>query len=206
MNADKYNLEVLNKIDLFFQLFNDMSDLVYLTKMEKDGQFSYVLANEPAKKISRLTDQSFDKPLGEVLPAEVFKIIEAKYKLAIEKGGPITYEDMIVVPSISSKRHQYKYAAGQVVYWESEITPVFNQDGVCTHLLAIVRDVTDRRQRENELKRLYDRFELVWNSVADAMYTFDRNENFVSVNQSFVNLLGWTEEEITNNHSISIIP
>jgi hypothetical protein len=33
MNTDKYNLEVLNKIDLFFQLFNDMSDLVYLTKV-----------------------------------------------------------------------------------------------------------------------------------------------------------------------------
>ncbi|MEH7076499.1 diguanylate cyclase domain-containing protein [Neobacillus drentensis] len=206
MNADKYNLEVLNKIDLFFQLFDDMSDLVYLTKVEKDGQFSYVLANEPAKIFSGLTNQSFNKPLGEVLPEVVFKIIETKYKQAIVERRPITYEDMIVVPQNHPKRPQYKYVPGQVVYWESEITPVFNQDGVCTHLLAVVRDVTERRERENELKRLNDRFELVWNSVADAMYIFDRNENFVSVNKSFVNLLGWTEEEITKDHTITIIP
>ncbi|MEH7154669.1 diguanylate cyclase domain-containing protein [Neobacillus drentensis] len=206
MNADKYNLEVLNKIDLFFQLFDDMSDLVYLTKVEKDGQFSYVLANEPAKIFSGLTNQSFNKPLGEVLPEVVFKIIETKYKQAIVERRPITYEDMIVVSQNHPKRPQYKYVPGQVVYWESEITPVFNQDGVCTHLLAVVRDVTERRERENELKRLNDRFELVWNSVADAMYIFDRNENFVSVNKSFVNLLGWTEEEITKDHTITIIP
>jgi diguanylate cyclase (GGDEF)-like protein/PAS domain S-box-containing protein len=206
MNTDKYNLEVLNKIDLFFQLFNDMSDLVYLTKVEKDGQFSYVLANEPAKKFSGLTDLSFGKPLAEVLPEEAFRIIDTKYKQAIATREPITYEDKIVVPLSHFKRLNYKYAVGQLVYWESTITPVFNQDGVCTHLLAVVRDITDRKQRENELKRINDRFELVWNSVADAMYTFDRNENFVSVNQSFVNLLGWTEAEIINDRTISIIP
>lgn len=83
MNTDKYNLEELNKIDLFFQLFNDMSDLVYLTKVEKDGQFSYVLANKPAKIFSGLTDQSFGKPIGEVLPEEAFRIIDTKYKQTI---------------------------------------------------------------------------------------------------------------------------
>lgn len=204
MNADKYNFEELNKIDLFFQLFNDMSDLVYLTKVEEDGRFSYVLANEPAKLFSGLTDKSFGKPLKKVLSTEVFKIIEAKYKQAIAVREPITYEDKVFLPP--SHNVSLKYAVGQLVYWESTITPVFNQNGVCTHLLAVVRDITERKQKENELKRINDRFELVWNSVADAMYTFDRNENFVSVNKSFINLLGWTEEEIINDRTISIIP
>jgi PAS domain S-box-containing protein len=66
--------------------------------------------------------------------------------------------------------------------------------------------LTDRKQKENELKRINDRLELVWNSTADAMYTFDIYENFVSVNKSFEQLLGWTEEEITIDHTISIIP
>lgn len=68
------------------------------------------------------------------------------------------------------------------------------------------RDITERKERENELKRINDRIELVWNSVADAMYTFDRHQNFVSVNKSFENLLGWTEAEITTDRTISIIP
>jgi diguanylate cyclase (GGDEF)-like protein/PAS domain S-box-containing protein len=206
MNADKYNLEVLNKIDLFFKLFNNMSDLVYLTKVENNGRFSYVVANEPAQFFSGLTANSFDKPLEEVLPEEVFKIIEVKYKQAIAVREPITYEDKIVVPPSYSNRSNNKYAPGQLVYWESTITPVCNQNEECTHLLAVVRDITERKERENELKRINDRFELVWNSVADAMYTFDRHENFVSFNKSFENLLGWTEEEIITDRTISIIP
>lgn len=207
MSADKNILETLNKIDLFSQLFNNMSDLVYVTKVGKDGKFSYVLANEPAMSFSGLTTKSFGKPLEEVLPKAVFNIIEAKYKQAIDSGEPITYEDKILVsPSFSSNKPNNKYAPGQLVYWESTITPVCNQNGECTHLLAIVRDITERKERENDLKRMNDRFELVWNSAADAMYTFDRHQNFVSVNKSFINLLGWTEEEILNDRTISIIP
>jgi len=206
MSADKNNLESLIKIDLFFQLFNGMSDLVYLTKVGKDGQFSYVLANEPAQYFSGLTSKSFGKPLEEVLPEEVFHIIEEKYKQAITTKATITYEDRIVVPPSYSNRLNNKYAPGQFVYWESTITPLCNQEEECTHLLAVVRDVTERKERENELKRMNDRFELVWNSAADAMYTFDRHQNFVSVNKSFINLLGWTEEKILNDRTISIIP
>ncbi|WHY68132.1 diguanylate cyclase [Neobacillus sp. SuZ13] len=206
MSENKNNLESLNKIDLFFQLFNDMSDLVYLTKVGKDGQFSYVLANEPAQNFSGLTSKSFGKPIEEVLPEEVFHIIEEKYKQAITARESITYEDRIVVPPSYSNRLNNKYSPGQFVYWESTITPLWNQEEECTHLLAVVRDVTERKERENELKRMNDRFELVWNSTADAMYTFDRHQNFVSVNKSFINLLGWTEGEILNDWTISIIP
>jgi diguanylate cyclase (GGDEF)-like protein/PAS domain S-box-containing protein len=203
--GDQYNIEVLNKIELFFQLFNDMSDLVYLTKVENDNKLSYVLANKPAMKFSGLTSESFGKSINEVLPIEASQIIETKYREAIALKEPITYEDKIVLRPLVNIQN-YKYAPNQIVYWESTITPVFNQDGLCTHLLAVVRDITDRKQKEMDLKRANDRFELVWNSVADAMYIFDKDEQFVSVNQAFEKLLGWTEEEIVNNRSISIIP
>ena len=60
--GDHYNLEVLHNIDLFFQLFNNMSDLVYLTKVDNDDKFSYVLANKPAMEFSGLTAESFGNP------------------------------------------------------------------------------------------------------------------------------------------------
>ncbi|WP_179301774.1 PAS domain-containing protein [Neobacillus jeddahensis] len=148
MNIDLYNLEVLNKIALFFQLFNNMSDLVYLTKVDEDRQFSYILANEPATKFSGLTTQSFGKPLSKVLPLGVYKKIEAKYLLALTTKEPITYEDKFIVPPTLSNLAEMKYAANQVVYWESTITPVINQDGKCTHLLVVVRNITDRKEKE----------------------------------------------------------
>jgi diguanylate cyclase (GGDEF)-like protein/PAS domain S-box-containing protein len=202
---EKFNLEILNRIDLFFQLFNNMTDLVFLTKVE-NGTYSYVLANKPAMALVGISDEAFGKPINEVLPKKAYQLIESKYKEAMEKKKPIKYEDKITVPPALTNGKNYKYSPNQLIYWESTITPVFNQNGDCTHMLAIVRDITDQRQKENEIKRIKDRLELVWNSVADAMYTFDKNENFVSVNKSFENLLGRTEEEIVNKRSISIIP
>ena len=203
--TEKFNINELNRMDLFFELFNNITDLVFLTKVMNDNSFSYVLANKPGKELWGLVESDFGKPMHEVLPYEAYKVIEEKYKETMEKKEPITYDERIVLPPALSHLHK-QYTPNQFVYWESTITPVFNQDGVCTHLLAIVRDITDRKQKAIELKRVNDRFGLVWNSVADAMYTFDKNEKFVSVNKSFENLLGWTEAEILSNPTISIVP
>ncbi|MCM3764002.1 sensor domain-containing diguanylate cyclase [Neobacillus niacini] len=193
----------LNGNHLFFKLFNDMSDLVYLTKVGEDQSLSYELANESAMEFSGLTVESFGKPLQEVLPEKVFKVIEGEYQEAMAKGEPITYEDSVEAPP--GFKH-YKSSANQHVYWESQITPIFDKAGNCSYLLAVVRDITERKQKEDELKRANDRFELVWNSVADVMYIFDENERFTKVNKSFEKLLGWTEKEILLDDSISIIP
>ncbi|MBO0959001.1 diguanylate cyclase [Neobacillus sp. MM2021_6] len=193
----------LNKNNLLLKLFNDMSDLVYLTKVGDNNTLSYELANVPAMEFSGLTAESFGKPLNEVVTEKVYKVIEAKYREAMIKGEPITYEQQMKLPPnlISDK-----YPSRQIVHWESKITPVYNQSGVCTHLLAVVRDIHDRKQKEYELKRANDRFELVWNSVADVMYTFDKNQRFRAINKAFEKLLGWSGKEILNDGSISIIP
>ncbi|WP_462408798.1 PAS domain-containing protein [Neobacillus sp. Marseille-QA0830] len=194
----------LNQLDIFFKLFNMISDLVFLTKVEEDYEFSYVLANKPAKELWGLNDAMMGTPLGGILPRDIYETIKANYIEALKKKEPITYVDKVEVtrgdnPSGNNLYLPYKY-------WESIITPVLNQDGACTHLLAIVRDITARKQKENELKRVRDRIDLLWNSVADAMYFFDTKENFLGVNQSFEQIFGWTKEEILHDENISIIP
>ncbi|MEH7096110.1 sensor domain-containing protein [Neobacillus vireti] len=145
--VSKDNLNFLNK-DLFFKLFNNMSDLVYLTSVEDNGQFSYVLANEPAKNFSGLTSDCYGKSIKEVLQPEVYSVIEDKYLQVLATKKPVKYEDKIVLstPMNHSKNH--------VVYWESTVTPVVNQEGQCTHLLAVVRDVTERKKYEQQLKHM----------------------------------------------------
>jgi diguanylate cyclase (GGDEF)-like protein/PAS domain S-box-containing protein len=198
--VEKINLEIINRPDLFYQLINNMTDLVYLTKVNRDKSLSYVVLNKPAKDLYGLTNEAFGKPIQEVLPKNAYQIFKSKYEEAMEKRKPIKYEDMVSVSSLSQNSNN------EVIYWESTITPVFNHDGECTHLLAIVRNLTEQRQKENEIKRINDRLELVWNSVADVMFTFDKNQNIVSVNKTFEKLLGWTAEGLAKDKSLSIIP
>lgn len=203
---DKINLETINRMDLFFQLFSNMRDLVFLTEIDHEGTFRYVLANQPAMGLLGLTEDSFGKPINQVLPESAFELIQTNYYEAMERKEPVTYEDQFIVPLALTTLETNTYSPNQLIYWESTITPVFNQEGECTHFLAIVRDITERREKQNELKRANDRFELIWNSVADAMYTFDKRGHFVSVNKSFEKIFGWKEEELLKDHSIGIYP
>jgi diguanylate cyclase (GGDEF)-like protein/PAS domain S-box-containing protein len=201
-----FNSEELKHIDPFIEIFNNMSELVFMTKVENGRDFHYVFANEPAKNFVGLTDESFGKPISDFHSYEACKLIEANYLKAIVKKKAVTYEDKVIVTPNLTRLETDKYSTNQVVYWETIITPIFNHDGVCTHLIGVVRDITDRKMKEKELKRVKNRLELVWNSTADAMYTFGIDESFVDVNAAFEKLLGWTEEEILNDPTISIIP
>ncbi len=206
MRITNFNNEVLKNIDLFFNIFDNMSDMVFLTEVINGDQFRYVLANESAKKMVGLKNDSFGKNIHEVLPEEAFKRIYIKYREAMVKKEPLTYEEKMVIP------HNYLEQGNKLrlpynhICWESTITPVFNKENRCTHLLAIVRDITDRKMKEKELKRVNDRLNLIWDSAADAIYTFDSNQRFVNVNKAFEKLLGWTEAELLDDHRISIIP
>jgi diguanylate cyclase (GGDEF)-like protein/PAS domain S-box-containing protein len=195
-----YSSEILNRPDLFYQLINNMTDLVFLTKVNRDKSLSYVVLNTPAKDLYGLTNESFGRPIEDVLPKNAYHIVKSKYEEAMEKKKPIKYEDMVTVSNLPQN------STNEVIYWESTITPVFNQEGECTHLLAIVRNLTEQREKENEIQRIKERLELVWNSVADVMFTFDKNENIVSVNKAFEKLLGWTAVDLVKDKSISIIP
>lgn len=83
--VEKYSLEILNRPDLFYQLINNMTDLVFLTKVNPDKSLSYVVLNKPAKDLYGLTNESFGKPIQEVLPKNAYHIVKSKYKEAMEK-------------------------------------------------------------------------------------------------------------------------
>jgi diguanylate cyclase (GGDEF)-like protein/PAS domain S-box-containing protein len=190
----KINFHLLSNIDLFLKIFNNLTDLVYLIEVDGDGHYRYLLANEPAKKFVGLPDTAFGKLIDDYLPKKVADFIKQKYLEAIEAKGTISYEDKMEI------------TLNHPTYWESKITPIYNTEGDCTHLLVVARDITERKAKQRELKKIKERLELIWNSAADAVFTIDTNAEFVSVNQAFTKLFGWTEEELLSDKSISIIP
>ncbi|MBM6616649.1 sensor domain-containing protein [Bacillus suaedaesalsae] len=149
---DNFNIELFKKFDIFIKIFNSIYDMVYITKVEEDGHFSYLLANDAAKRFIGLTEESFGKRLDEIMPKGAAQIISKKYQQAIEMKNEISYEEKMNVPPHIT--NHVKYAPNDIVYWESSITPIFDDNGSCTHLFAIVRDITERKENEEKLKRL----------------------------------------------------
>jgi len=126
---DRYNIEILNRLDLFFQLFNNKKELVFLTKVDSETSFSYILANQPAKALYGISGRAFGEPMETILLEEKYLKMVEKYNKAIKFKEPITYFE---IPSTSEKN-----TIQLVDYSKSTITPVFNQDNLCTHVLSI---------------------------------------------------------------------
>lgn len=127
--------------ELRLSILDGISDLVFLMKVEQ-GSFTYAFLNHAAKKYTGLTDQALGKTFDQVLPASVASMLEDIYQKVLHTKETYTFEDVFVAPN----KNRY--------YGQSNITPVINENGICTHILAITRDVTDSREYEERLEKL----------------------------------------------------
>jgi len=62
--------------------------------------------------------------------------------------------------------------------------------------LAIVRDITDRREREGELEL----YEEMLNAVPDLVYAIDETGRFIAINEAGRELTGWDPDEAIGEH------
>lgn len=57
------------------------------------------------------------------------------------------------------------------LYWESaSISPVFDVNGTITHIIAIKEDITERKQTEHELQKLYEDIKMSDEMIQESLY------------------------------------
>ncbi|MFY9261360.1 MAG: diguanylate cyclase [Gallionella sp.] len=84
--------------------------------------------------------------------------------------------------------------------------PLRNAKGDIIALLAVTRDMTERRQIEDALRISHDNIELLLNSMAEGVYGVDDQGNCTFVNRSFLRMLGYQDRsEVVGKHIHSLI-
>lgn len=120
--------------DILTSLFHHMSDMFFLMSVEEDLQFRYVMMNPVAMQVAGLTEDAYGKLIDDVFPEEKASLLNSVYRKAVQSGKPIHYT-----------------TEGKVI-GESILTPVFNSEGVCSHVFAVTRDITERKKLESKLE------------------------------------------------------
>lgn len=82
-------------------------------------------------------------------------------------------------------------------YWlELDITPLFNDMGRCTHFVAVERNISERKQRETELRQAQERFELVSLATNDVIWDWDFENNKIWWSENMSNVFGYALSEL----------
>ncbi len=170
--------------NLLRTLIDNLPDLVYV----KDTESRYVLSN-PAH-MAFLGVASLEAVIGKTLldfyPAELAENFRADDQTVMQFGQPlISREEQAVVPW-----------TGQAVWNLTTKVPLRDDSGKIIGLLGISRDITKRKQAEEEVARRKQFFESLFVNSPVAIVTLDPNQLITSCNPAFEKLFGYTQDQV----------
>jgi PAS domain S-box-containing protein len=182
----------------FTSIFDVIVDLVFLMKVDGDS-FRYIYVNLSAKKVLNMEDNIVGKRLEEAAPKEVSRKLAKKYMQARLTKKPLKFRDTL------------KTVNG-VFHGETTLSPIITEDGECSYVMAIVRDITERVQKEqqlhetqNKLVKQQKRLHSLIDHNGDAVIELDLEGNFVHVNKKMTEVTGHQEHELLGTSFIPLI-
>jgi PAS domain S-box-containing protein len=81
-------------------------------------------------------------------------------------------------------------------WMETHATPLRGADGAIMALLAVTRDVTERRRAEAALRQRERDYRLLMDQAVDAIFVVDQEGHYLDVNRQACELTGYTREEL----------
>jgi PAS domain S-box-containing protein len=169
-------------------IFNGVSDLIFLIGVEPGPHFRYLAVNPSLLKITGFPQEKIvNRTVEEVFPPAEAAAVAENYEAAVRAELPITYEEQRNLPS------------GRLMF-ETTLTPVFDEQGKCTHLLGTSHDITARKRAEEALQESESRYRNLFENANDAIVTFTLEGTVTHVNRGLEVLLGWSREKVIAQH------
>jgi len=123
-------------------IYDQISELVVLVQTRPGDHFRFAFANRAYLEAMGLPEkEAAGLRIEEILPKAIAESMIERCREAIRKGAPARYEEYLDLTT------------GRLAV-ETTLTPVLNEQDVCTHLLWVGRNITERKQAEREAVRL----------------------------------------------------
>lgn len=185
-------VELRNSEELFRNTFNHAA--VGIAQIEPDGKF-------------RKTNPKFEEITG-----------FSKDELSRMSFDKITHPDDLEKESAIINRvlngeidsfdieKRYIHKNGHTVWIELFSNVVRNEAGNVKYAVASVVDITDRKEKENELQSLLDDQTIILNNVPVYIFFKDTENTILRISQAVADVTGLPKEQIEGVHSREIYP
>jgi PAS domain S-box-containing protein len=95
---------------------------------------------------------------------------------------------------------------GRRLWLETHAVPLRNERNEITALLAVTRDITDRKRSEQALKESERRYRDLFENANDPIFFLDADRRYVDVNRRAVELFGYSKDEFLAMSIFDVIP
>ncbi|MFC2084202.1 PAS domain S-box protein [Bacteroidota bacterium] len=196
------NGEVENLVE--FSL--DISERKKAEKALKDSEEHYRTLIELSPDSIALTDLKGNFSLVNKKCAEILGYRNPEYMIgesSIEHIAPEDRERLIrnaeeAITEKSTKTAEFRYLRkdGSSFIGEANGYPLLDERQNPFAFLSIVRDITERKKMEEDLKESEQRFRVLFESAPDAYYLSDLKGNIVDGNKAAEDLVGYKRKEL----------
>ena len=170
----------------FRSLVENTSDCI--CEVDPEGRFTYLspqfrnlLGYAPADFIGRSP--------RDLIPEQEAAQVDAGFKAIVAARQPF-----------SGVQHHNICKDGRVITVEIGGIPIFDPAGEYRGMRGITRDITPRIQAEQQRRESEERYRMLFNNMADAIFIIDLEGNFLSVNAQACRQYGYTREAFQKLH------
>lgn len=179
-------------VSVFKSSFDFIKDLVFLMEVDEKNSLRYIYLNNSALKILNLNESVFGSRIEEILSENQSKLLIQKYKLVQSTKKPIEFTNELITEK------------GDFI-GETSLSPILTEEGECRFILAIVRDITERKQNEQKLKENQKRLNSLIEHNGDAVFELNLDGNFISTNNMVTEITGYNKQDLIGRSFVPLI-
>ncbi|GAI85454.1 unnamed protein product, partial [marine sediment metagenome] len=152
----------------------------------KDLESCYIIANNK-------TLETFGLPKEKVIEKNDYELMSNK------KEAKKNIEDDQLVFKTSKPKETIKHMTGAdgKEYWFQAIkVPQYDRKGNIVGLVGIARDITERKQAEEEIIRTKEYLQNIINSASEVIISFDKNNRVTTWNKTAEHVTGYKARDV----------
>ncbi|CAK0781762.1 two-component system, sensor histidine kinase and response regulator [Gammaproteobacteria bacterium] len=182
-SQENVSLESLRESEERYRLISEnMIDLICLHA--PDSRFIYV-----SSSIRPMLGYDAEELLGRKPP-------EFYYPEDAKRFFDPSYQKVAISKKNDNLRYRFRAKDGRYLWLETLVKPILDAEGKVRHIQTVSRNVTERVEVENALRRERDFIREMINALPGVFYLINQQERFLLWNKALEDISGFTAEEM----------